>query len=73
MDGNNPKPYDEIQRMLQADVSRQWAAYVVGCMLVLMHEKNVRFRDSIAILVDSEIPEGEKSLSSFSFRLESPL
>lgn len=58
MNGNTPKPYNEVKTMLQADVARQWAAYVVGCAHVLMHEKSVRFKDSVSILVDSDVPEG---------------
>lgn len=69
MHGSVPKPYSEVRRMLKADVARQWAAYVVGCVHVLMHEKNVRFADSIAILVDSEVPEGVHTLLA-SFQLQ---
>lgn len=58
MNGSVPKPYNDVKSMLEADVARQWAAYVVGCAHVLMHEKDVRFADSIAILVDSDVPEG---------------
>jgi galactokinase len=58
MDGNSPKPYGEVKTMLHADLARQWAAYVVGCLHVLMHEKDVRVSDSIAILIDSAVPEG---------------
>lgn len=63
MNGNDPKPYSEVKSMLAADVARRWAAYAVGCMHVLMHEKNVRFTESIAILIDSEVPEGVHSNS----------
>jgi galactokinase len=58
MDGNTPKPYSEVKKMLHSDLARQWAAYVVGCLHVLMHEKDVRVRESIAILIDSEVPQG---------------
>jgi L-arabinokinase len=59
MDGEVPKPYSEIKAMLAADIARKWAAYVAGCVVVLMRERGLRLTESLAILIDSEVPEGE--------------
>eukprot|EP00897_Mesotaenium_endlicherianum_P001404 jgi/Mesen1/1291/ME000013S00789 len=47
-----------------ADPSQAWAAYVAGAVLVLMREKGARFRDGLAILVASDVPEGKGVSSS---------
>lgn len=45
----NHKIYDII--IFIESVFPRWAAYVAGTILVLMREMNVRFEDSISILV----------------------
>lgn len=42
----------------------RWAAYVAGCVLVLMREKGVRFLDGVSILIASAVPEGKGVSSS---------
>jgi L-arabinokinase len=44
----------------------RWAAYVAGTILVLMTELDVKFTDSMSILVSSDVPEGKGVSSSAS-------
>lgn len=58
MDGDTPKAFADLHRLLTAQVASRWAAYVVGCLGVLMHERGLRLQQCLAILVSSDIPEG---------------
>ena len=58
MHEGEPRPYIDVQRQFKEDPATQWAAYVVGALLVLMHEKGMRFTESFAFLVSSDVPEG---------------
>lgn len=60
----NPISYDKARAFFEKDPSQKWAAYVAGTLLVLMHEKGVRFQDGINILVSSAVPEGKGVSSS---------
>ncbi|KAF5828128.1 ribosomal protein S5 domain 2-type protein [Dunaliella salina] len=60
-----PLPYDEAQKLFKEDARNSWAAYTVGCILVLAHELNVAVRaHEMAILVSSDVPEGKGVSSS---------
>lgn len=58
MDGQQPKPYDELHRILTAQAANKWIAYVIGCLCVLMHELGVRLAKCLVILISSDVPEG---------------
>lgn len=58
MEGDRPKAYNELHRLLTAQAASRWAAYVIGCLCVLMHEVGVRLSTCLAILISSDIPEG---------------
>mmetsp|Transcript_46408 Transcript_46408/g.148788 ORF Transcript_46408/g.148788 Transcript_46408/m.148788 type:complete len:787 (-) Transcript_46408:1987-4347(-) len=62
--GGEPISYEAAREYFAKDPSRQWAAYVVGTMVVLMREKGARFEDGMSILVDSHVPEGKGVSSS---------
>eukprot|EP00899_Mesostigma_viride_P004106 jgi/Mesvir1/13697/Mv02130-RA.2 len=60
MDKTTGKPisYEQANKYFRKDLSRSWAAYVAGALVVLMREKGLRFEESISILVSSNVPEG---------------
>jgi L-arabinokinase len=62
--GGAPLQYAESQRLFRRDPAQSWAAYVVGCLLVLMHEHGVRPVEGLSVLVHSEVPEGKGVSSS---------
>lgn len=62
--GCDPLSYSQARLYFQKDPANQWAAYVVGAYLVLMHEKKVRFDQGARILIDSSVPEGRGVSSS---------
>ncbi|XP_006401380.2 L-arabinokinase [Eutrema salsugineum] len=61
-----PISYEKAYHYFSRDPSQKWAAYVAGTILVLMREMDVRFEDSISILVSSTVPEGKGVSSSAS-------
>ncbi|CAA7062623.1 unnamed protein product [Microthlaspi erraticum] len=61
-----PISYEKANHYFSRDPSQKWAAYVAGTILVLMREMDVRFEDSISILVSSTVPEGKGVSSSAS-------
>ena len=65
-EGGGVLSYARAREYFRADNSRSWAAYVVGCVVVLMAEMGVEFEDGLAILVHSEVPEGKGVSSSAS-------
>lgn len=60
----NPIPYPAARDYFKSDPALAWAAYVAGALIVLMHEKGMRFKDGIAVLVSSDVPEGKGVSSS---------
>ncbi|KAJ9509756.1 hypothetical protein QJQ45_011405 [Haematococcus lacustris] len=49
----------------KAELATSWAAYVVGCLLVLSREQGLGFSGaSVSILVSSQVPEGKGVSSS---------
>ncbi|KAK3244659.1 hypothetical protein CYMTET_45737, partial [Cymbomonas tetramitiformis] len=60
-----PITYSQAREYFAADVSRSWAAYIAGTVLVLMKEKKAPIgEDGLSILVHSEVPEGKGVSSS---------
>ncbi|GAQ77636.1 galactokinase [Klebsormidium nitens] len=59
-----PLEYAAARALFERDPSQRWAAYVAGTVLVLMREKGLRCGDSLAILVQSAVPEGKGVSSS---------
>ncbi len=45
-----------------------WAAYVAGALVVLMHERGLRFQLGMSLLIDSAVPEGKGVSSSAAVR-----
>lgn len=64
MEGEQPISYEKANKYFAQDPSQKWAAYVAGTILVLMKELDVRFEDSISMLVSSAVPEGKGVSSS---------
>lgn len=48
-----------------------WAAYIVGAMIVLMHELQAEFKEGISLLVSSEVPDGKGVSSSAALEVAS--
>ena len=46
-----------------------WAAYVAGALVVLMHERGLRFQLGMSLLIDSAVPEGKGVSSSAAVRI----
>ena len=58
-----PLDYDAAREYFRRDSGYQWAAYIVGALLVLMRERDARC-GGIRILLDSHVPEGKGVSSS---------
>ena len=48
-----------------------WAAYVVGCIIVLMHEEQAVFKEGLSLLINSEVPDGKGVSSSAALEVAS--
>ncbi|XP_015693699.2 L-arabinokinase-like [Oryza brachyantha] len=66
MDRDKPISYKNAREYFCGNPSQKWAAYVAGTILVLMTELDVKFNDSMSILVSSDVPEGKGVSSSAS-------
>uniref|UniRef100_A0A0E0Q2A2 GHMP kinase N-terminal domain-containing protein n=1 Tax=Oryza rufipogon TaxID=4529 RepID=A0A0E0Q2A2_ORYRU len=66
MDVDKPISYEKAREFFCRNPSQKWAAYVAGTILVLMTELDVKFTDSMSILVSSDVPEGKGVSSSAS-------
>lgn len=65
LDGSgSPISYNDAREYFARDKARSWAAYLGGCLLVLMREKGAVFEDGLSMLVSSEVPEGKGVSSS---------
>jgi L-arabinokinase len=56
--------YGQIRSWFASDPTRHWAAYVVGVLAVLRHERGLEFNCGLRILVESRVPEGKGVSSS---------
>ncbi len=62
--GRAPIAYEDARALFAGNPATQWAAYVVGPLLVLMREKGVRLSGGVNILVTSSVPAGKGVSSS---------
>ncbi|HKN17855.1 MAG TPA: galactokinase family protein [Candidatus Sulfotelmatobacter sp.] len=58
-----PLEYGAAREYFRRNSAHEWAAYIAGVLLVLMHECDARCR-GIRILLDSHVPEGKGVSSS---------
>jgi galactokinase len=58
-----PLDYDAAREYFRRNSGHEWAAYIAGALLVLMHECDARC-SGIRILLDSHVPEGKGVSSS---------
>eukprot|EP00884_Botryococcus_braunii_P005960 jgi/Botrbrau1/15365/Bobra.0304s0006.1 len=56
-----PISYEAARIYFAHDPPVRWAAYVAGCVLVLMREKGLRFTEGISILIASAVPRARAS------------
>jgi L-arabinokinase len=56
--------YPAVRERLSRDPDQHWAAYVMGTVTVLHHERGIRFPHGIRIFVTSEVPAGKGVSSS---------
>jgi galactokinase len=62
--GGEPVSYGEARKFFADAGEHQWAAYVAGIFLVLMHERQVSFTHGAKIVISSRVPEGKGVASS---------
>lgn len=62
--GGRPLDYAEARALFARDPRTQWAAYVVGGLLVLARERGLRPLHGLRLLVRSDVPEGKGVSSS---------
>ena len=58
--------YDTARQILHKDSNQDWAAYVIGPLLVLLRETAAQCDGGLRILIDSSVPEGKGVSSSAS-------
>ncbi len=58
-----PINYQEAQKYLKNIKGGDWAAYIIGCYLVLSNEKKIKF-GGLDILIQSDVPVGKGVSSS---------
>jgi len=63
--------YEAAKAFFKKDPALSWAAYVVGALVVLMHEKGLVCHNGIAMLVSSDVPEGKGVSSSAAIEVAS--
>lgn len=59
-----PIPYAQARALFAAEPRDRWSAYVLGCLLVLGHERGLRPKHGFALLLRSDVPEGKGVSSS---------
>ncbi|MFN8505820.1 galactokinase family protein [Kouleothrix sp.] len=59
-----PIEYAAARALFGADARASWAAYVLGCLVVLMRERGLAPAAGLRILVGSEVPPGKGVSSS---------
>jgi galactokinase len=62
--GGRMLPYDDARALLGADARTRWAAYVVGTLVVLAHERGASPGRGVRLLVHSTVPAGKGVSSS---------
>ncbi|HEX3146092.1 MAG TPA: hypothetical protein VHQ64_19110, partial [Pyrinomonadaceae bacterium] len=56
--------YEQARELFQSKPENHWAAYVAGCFLVLMRERQIKFTQGARILISSSVPLGKGVSSS---------
>jgi L-arabinokinase len=59
-----PLGYSHARALFASEPRDCWSAYVLGCLLVLAHERGLRPKHGIALLLRSDVPEGKGVSSS---------
>ena len=62
--GGAPLDYAAARALLTSDPPRQWAAYVLGALVVLARERGLTITSGLRLLVDSDVPLGKGVSSS---------
>lgn len=63
--------YNDARTMLTRDHASRWAAYVIGTLVVLHHERGVQLERGIHLKVDSAVPAGKGVASSAALEVAS--
>ncbi|MCI0691944.1 GHMP kinase [candidate division KSB1 bacterium] len=63
-EAGSPLDYQSAQKYFRKNAATAWAAYAAGAFLVLLKEKNARFKNGARILIYSKVPEGKGVSSS---------
>ena len=58
LNGSGQPEYKKVKRVLSKIPNSNWAAYVIGCVLVLMQEKRARFKGG-DFWIESSLPPGK--------------
>ncbi|HJQ22003.1 MAG TPA: galactokinase family protein [Gemmatimonadaceae bacterium] len=66
-----PLDYHAARRLLSAEPRTRWAAYVIGALIVLAHDHDVRFDTGVRLLVDSTVPPSKGVASSAALEVAS--
>jgi L-arabinokinase len=61
---DRPSGYAAAHALLTANPGRAWTAYVVGCLVVLQHERGLRLDQGLRLMIASEVPAGKGVSSS---------
>jgi galactokinase len=59
-----PVSYDTARALFSRDPGAAWGSYVLGVLVVLMHEKGLRLDKGARLLIASDVPEGKGVSSS---------
>jgi L-arabinokinase len=62
--GDQPLGYAEARARFGADPRTSWAAYALGCLVVLQNERGLRLDGGLRLLIDSSVPPGKGVSSS---------
>ena len=62
--GENPVEYKIAREYFEKDADKHWAAYAAGVFLVMMRERQIKFKQGARILISSGIPPGKGVSSS---------
>ena len=61
---SGPVDYETARAYFRRSAEQHWVAYVAGALLVLMHERHLRFAEGVRILISSRVPAGKGVSSS---------
>lgn len=62
--GGTTVAYPVARELLRRSPGSRWAAYVIGALVVLSHEKGAGLRHGLRILIESNVPPGKGVSSS---------